>query len=100
MMATLLRRSGVSVRIVDQAATQAHESRALGIQARSLELFRNLGIVDEFLRQGQRAAGAAIFVHGRKRAGFDFSDMARKDTPYPYLFILSQEVTERILNED
>ena len=100
MLAALLHRQGVSFRIVDKNAGPAKESRALGIQARTLELFHNLGIIDEFLAAGVRTMGATIYVDGVKRAEIDMTDMARPDTPYPYLFMLSQAETERILLKD
>ena len=56
MAATLLARCGVRVRIVDKTDQQAHESRAFGVQAKSLELFLNIGIADEFLNRGLIAA--------------------------------------------
>lgn len=100
MMACLLKRSGINFRIIDKGSEQARESRALGIQARSLELFQNLGIVEEFLKRGQIASGAKMFLNGKQKMSLNFSDMGRRDTPYPYIFFLSQAETEKILIED
>ena len=100
MLASLLHRQGISFRIFDKSSGPAKESRALGIQARSLELFHNLGLVDEFLAAGVRAMGVTIYVDGIKRAEVEMTDMSRPDTPYPYIFLLSQAETERILLKD
>ena len=99
MLSCLLRRLGISIRLMDKNLSPATESRAIGIQARTLELFQNLGIVEKLLRQGLRAGGAEIFLNGRRRLRIDISDMARADTPYPYLLFLSQASTEAILTE-
>jgi len=100
IMAGLLRRMNVPCLLIESAAEPATTSRALGIQARSLELFKNLGIVQEFLKVGHIARGASLFLNGRQRFTFDFSDIGRDDTPYPFLFLLSQRETEQILTRN
>ncbi len=97
MAALLLARSGISVRIVDKSPSAAKESRAFGIQARTLELLQSLGLADAFLDRGLLAAGAQVFVGGKAAAGFDFDDIGREDTPFPTLLILPQSETEEIL---
>ena len=99
-LATLLRRSGLSVRIIDKNDEPAKESRAIGIQARTLELFQSIDLEKPFLEQGMIAAGVDLFLKGQERLSVDLSDMARPDTPYPFMFLLSQAKTERILLED
>lgn len=100
MCAALLKRSGITCRILDKHPYQVKESRALGIQARSMELFQKIGIVDKFLERGMIAKGAKAYLNGVEKLSVDFSDMARKDTPFPYVFFLSQAETEKILCED
>jgi 2-polyprenyl-6-methoxyphenol hydroxylase-like FAD-dependent oxidoreductase len=97
MAALLLARSGLSVRIFDKSPSAAKESRAFGIQARTLELFQSLGLADAFLDRGLLAAGARVFVGGKDAAGFDFDDIGRDDTPFPTLLVLPQSDTEEIL---
>ena len=97
MMAILCKKLGLSFRLIDQNDGPAKESRALGIQARTLELFHNIGIVGEFLKRGMKARGARIHLNGKLRAELNLEDMNRPDTLYPYLFLLSQHDTEDIL---
>lgn len=99
LLAHLLAREGIAFRIVDEDATRAKESRALAIQPRSMELLRSLGLVDPFLQRGMKAEGITIVARGKRTANINFSDIGRKDTPYPYIFFLSQSVTEEILEE-
>jgi 2-polyprenyl-6-methoxyphenol hydroxylase-like FAD-dependent oxidoreductase len=96
-LAILCHRLGLSYRIIDQNSGWANESRALGIQARTLEIFDKLGIIDEFMKKGMKAKGAKLFLKGRKRLEIDTLDMARKDTKFPYIFFLPQSETEKIL---
>jgi 2-polyprenyl-6-methoxyphenol hydroxylase-like FAD-dependent oxidoreductase len=42
-LAAQLKSFGVSLRIVDRTSTAAHESRALAVQARTLEILQSLG---------------------------------------------------------
>lgn len=100
MMGALLRRSGVNCRLIDEGETVTKESRAIGIQARSLELFQNMGLVDKFLERGLIGSGAKMFLNGKERLTVDFGNMGRKDTPYPFVFFLSQSETENILIDD
>lgn len=97
MMALLCKRLGLSYRIIDKNSGPATESRAIGIQSRTLELMHKLGIVDQFLERGMKATGAKIHLNGEMKLEVDMSDMARTDTLYPFIFFLSQNETEEIL---
>lgn len=99
LLAHLLRKQGISFRIVESNAKPGQESRALGIQARTLELMRNLGLVDEFLKSGIVSPGTFAFLKGKKRAELNFNEMPFPDTPYRFLFFAPQTETERILLE-
>lgn len=97
--AALLVRSGISVRILDQSLTQAKESRAFAVQARTLEAMLALDLADAFLDRGTVAGGASIYVDGQESAGFSFEDVGHPDTPYPLVLVLPQSETEAILVE-
>ena len=68
MAAALLTRCGVRVRILDKSQQQAQEWRAFGVHARSMELFLNMGLADEFLNRGLIATGMQVFVDGENWA--------------------------------
>ncbi len=51
MAATLLARRGLRVRIIDARAEASRESRSFAIQARTMELFQQMGLVDAFLER-------------------------------------------------
>jgi 2-polyprenyl-6-methoxyphenol hydroxylase-like FAD-dependent oxidoreductase len=85
--------------LIDSGPHAALESRALGIQAKTLELFQNIGLIQTFLKLGMRAEGVELHLNKKRRMSVDMSDMARPDTPYPFIFMLSQSETERILIE-
>ena len=100
MTAALLVRCGISVRIIDKTEQQAHESRAFGVHAKSLELFLNMGIADQFLERGLITTGAQFFVNGRQVAEINFNDTGTTDTPYSFLLMVPQWDIEDILVDD
>ena len=97
MAALLLKRRGVSVRILDKSASPVKESRALAVHARTLELFQSLGLVDRALEHGVLATGIAVYVGGTLAASFAIDDMGRRDTPFPTVMMLPQSDTEAML---
>ena len=98
-LALTLARQGASVRLVDRHAGPSVESRAMGVQARTLEFYRMAGLADEAIALGIRTGNAHVWVEGRERAGFSLADMGAGQSPYPYLLTLAQDVHERFLLE-
>ncbi|KVH47336.1 FAD-binding monooxygenase [Burkholderia diffusa] len=94
--AMALARARVPVRIIDRLAAPAPHSRAIGIQARTLELLEQHRAVEPFLASGHRAHAAALHADGRVIARLDFDPL---QTRYPYLLFLDQSITERLLAE-
>ena len=99
MLANQLGRRGIRARIIDRHAGPARETRALGVQARTLEIYSKLGIVDRALELGKRGDGANIWSEGRKMAHVPLSDAGRSVTPYPYILDLGQDDNERLMGE-
>lgn len=91
-----LSRFGVPVRIVDKLAEPATTSRAIGVQARTLELLDKRGLADEMVRLGNPASGGSIYGNGARLFRLDFSGI---ESRFPYILMLSQAETERILTE-
>ncbi len=95
MLAIELARRGVEVRIFDRQAAPPCETRAIGIHARTLELFHQLGIVEEFLERGHHVTGLEFHTRSRRPVVARFD---RIDSPYPFLLTISQEMTQSILD--
>ena len=75
-------------------------NRAFGVQAKSLELFLNIGIADEFLNRGLIAGGAQVYLDGKQVAELNFDDIGRPDTPYSFVLMVPQWEIEAILVDD
>ena len=97
-LAAQLHAYGARFRIIDRTLDRAHESRALGVQPRTLEVLAGLGISDELVRHGNRAVRLKLHF-GHRVALVQLFDIGTSDTQYPYLLFISQAQTERILGE-
>jgi 2-polyprenyl-6-methoxyphenol hydroxylase-like FAD-dependent oxidoreductase len=89
---------GVRARLIDRGLDRVHESRALAIQPRTLEVLAGLGVTGELIAGGNRAVQLRLHVPGRVLTVPMF-DLGLDDTAYPFLLFLSQAETERVLGE-
>jgi len=99
MLANQLVRRGVRTLIIDRHAGPSLETRALGVQARTLEIYSHMGIADRALELGKRGTGGNIWADGQRRARVALSDAGEKVTPYPFLLVLGQDDNERIMGD-
>lgn len=91
-----LTRFGIPVRLIEKRDQPDVTSRALGVQARTLELMEQRGLAEQFVRCGNPACGASLYGDGKRISRIDFS---RIDSRYAYLLLIPQVETERILRE-
>jgi 2-polyprenyl-6-methoxyphenol hydroxylase-like FAD-dependent oxidoreductase len=99
MLANQLARRGVRALLIDRHPGPARETRALGVQARTLEIYQKLGIVDRAIELGKRGNGANLWAEGKRKGRVPLGDAGREITPYPYILILGQDDNERIMGE-
>ena len=97
VLALWLTRLGVGVRIVDKAAEPGTTSRALAVQARTLEHYRQIGLADALVEGGLPLGAVNLWVAGRKIARAVFGDMGAGLSPFPYALIFPQDEHERVL---
>src|SRR5258707_6221967 len=97
VLALWLTRLGVRVRLIDKTAEPGTTSRAVAVQARTLELYGQIGLADQVLERGRRVAAANLWVAGQQVARAVFGDMGLGISPYPYPLILPQDEHERLL---
>src|SRR6266576_3725912 len=97
MLANQLARLGVRAVIVERNPGPSVRTKALGVQARTLEIYAHLGLADRAVELGTRGTGGNIWVEGRRAARVPFSDAGRDMSPYPFILILGQDDNERLL---
>src|SRR4029450_914969 len=79
-LAAQLNRFGARFRIIDRAHDRARESRAVGGQARPLEILQQLGLGDSLVALGNKTAQVMIHVDGRPVASASLSDFGAEGT--------------------
>lgn len=99
MVACQLAIRKIPFRIIDKNEGHTMQSRALVIHARSLEIFEQLGISQEAVQLGKKAKAVNLFVNGKRRLRFHFNNIGEGLTQFPFLLILEQSKTEKLLNE-
>jgi 2-polyprenyl-6-methoxyphenol hydroxylase-like FAD-dependent oxidoreductase len=97
MLANWLAKLGVDIVVADGKEGPTRESRALVVQARSLEIYDQLGISEVVIRQAQRAGAVAPGFGARVFGKIPLGPAGRGVTPYPWIEILEQSRNEQIL---
>jgi 2-polyprenyl-6-methoxyphenol hydroxylase-like FAD-dependent oxidoreductase len=99
VLALWLRHQGVGVRIVDRTDAPGTTSRALAVQARTLELYRQLDLAGPVLERGQKVPAVNLWARGAQAARVAFASIGEHLTPFPFLEIYPQDEHERLLIE-
>ena len=99
VVALWLMRLGVGIRIIDKAAEPGTTSRALAVQARTLEFYRQIGLAATLVDRGRRLDAVNLWVAGQPVARPVFGSMGAGLSPFPYALILPQDEHERLLIE-
>ncbi|HEY4786182.1 MAG TPA: FAD-dependent monooxygenase [Bacteroidales bacterium] len=97
MMACQLARNGIPFRIIDKKNQPTSYSRALILQARSLEIFDQMGIAGKALEQGIIARKINVSFRGKKPITLNLGNIGQSVTKFPYLLLLEQSRTEQLL---
>ncbi len=92
-------KQGISVRIIDKAEADVTTSRALAIQARTLELYRQLEIAEDVVSNGHKITATNVWSEGTHRGRIPIGDIGTGLTPYPFIHIFSQDQHERLLED-
>jgi 2-polyprenyl-6-methoxyphenol hydroxylase-like FAD-dependent oxidoreductase len=99
VLALWLTRLGVDIRIVDSASEPGTTSRALAVQARTLEFYRQIGLAATLVDRGRRLEAVNLWVAGQRVARPVFGTMGVGLSPFPYALIFPQDEHERVLIE-
>ncbi len=99
MLACWLARLGIRPLVIDKKKGLTRESRALAVQARTLETYDLLGIVERALPQGIRVAAVNILLRQHRVGRIKLGEIGSGLSPYPYLFVMGQDKTEHLLLE-
>src|SRR5690349_20151683 len=99
VLALWLTRLGVRVRIIDKTSEPGTTSRALAVQARTLEFYQQIGLADAVVERGRKVIAANLWVHGNKSACAVFGELGEGISPFPYALVFPQDEHEKLLIE-
>jgi 2-polyprenyl-6-methoxyphenol hydroxylase-like FAD-dependent oxidoreductase len=97
VLALWLTKLGVKVRIIDKTAEPETTSRALAVQARTLEFYRQVGLADAVVEAGHKVGAMNLWVNARRAAHVNLHEIGRGLGPFDYMFIFPQDQHERLL---
>lgn len=89
-----LDRRGQAVRLIDRAAQLPPESRAIGINPRSLDILEASGASERILAEGLRINRVRLLSRGRTLGLIDFGRLPHR---FPFMTALPQRRTQAIL---
>ena len=95
-----LARRGVPFRIISKAAGPGTQSRAVGVHARTLELYDQLGLADRMVAAGVKVDRVTLREHGVDAAEFRLESAGHQLSPHPYMLAYPQDEHERMLIEE
>jgi 2-polyprenyl-6-methoxyphenol hydroxylase-like FAD-dependent oxidoreductase len=96
ILAAELIRHGTTCRIIDKGAGPTPLSKATTVQARTLEILDDMGIVDETLSAGSKSHGVNIYNGTDRLLHVSYDDL---ESPYPFLLNVPQSTLERVLGD-
>ncbi|MBA2334555.1 MAG: FAD-dependent monooxygenase [Blastocatellia bacterium] len=96
-LACQLVRYGVDFIIFDKSESTTPHSKAIGVQARTLEIYEQIGLADKLIEQGAIAGKVRMVVGGKVRSEVDFGEIGKGMSPYPFVLIVEQGKHEKIL---
>jgi 2-polyprenyl-6-methoxyphenol hydroxylase-like FAD-dependent oxidoreductase len=98
-LACQLSRYGVDFVVVEKNEGITPFSKALGVHARTLEIYEQLGLAPKAVAQGIIAGKVRMLESGNIVGEVDLSNFGQGLSSYPFLLVLEQSENERLLYE-
>ena len=90
-------RFGIDFRIIDNKVGTTPYSKAIGVHARSLEIYEQIGLADKLISLGTIAEKVRMFAGGKVRGEAVFSELGKGLSPYPFILLVEQGVHEKLV---
>src|SRR5215213_7431648 len=98
-LACQLIRYGIDFVIIDSKESTTAYSKAIGVQARTLEIYEQIGLADELISLGNKAEKLRLFAGGKVRGEADLAELGTGLSPYPYILLVEQGLHEKLLHD-
>ena len=99
VLALWLSKLGVRFRIVEKNSGPGQASRAIAVQARTLEFYRQLGFAGDLVNGGLKMERLHLRKGSREIAVLQFGDFGKNLSTFPFVLSYPQDVHERLLIE-
>ena len=97
VLALWLKRFGVRVRIIDKLAASGTTSRAVAVQARTLEYYEQMGLAQAVVDRGHKVPAVNLWVRRNQAARIPLENLGQGLTPFPFPIIFPQDEHETLL---
>ena len=96
-MAAQLLRHHIDFILLEKNTGTTIFSKAIVVQARTLEIFQELGIADKAIHEGRMTTAMNLFYKGKRRAAVNLAGLGEGLSPFPFALSLEQSKTEKLL---
>ncbi len=97
VLALWLTAQGVKVRIIDKSRGPGETSRAMVVQARTLECYRQLDMAEAVVAAGYKTPAMNMWALGKRKAHIQLTDAGAYVSPYPFVLVYPQDRHEQFL---
>src|SRR5687767_7166153 len=98
-LACQLTRYEVDFVVIEKNSSITPYSKALGVHARTLEIYEQLGLAKKATELGTVAGKARMLESGEVLGEVDLANVGQGLSPYPYMLVLEQSQNERLMYE-
>src|ERR1043165_4666325 len=92
-------RHGINFVVVEKNDTITRFSKAIGVQARTLEIYDQIGLAEPAIERGTIASRVRLVEGGEVRGEMHLSNFGKDLSQYPYMLMLEQSKNEALLYE-
>ncbi len=98
-LAVQLLRYKIGFIILEKNEKTTHLSKAVVVQARTLEIFHETGLATKAIERGRLTTAMNMFYKGRKKVRLDLEGLGEGLSNFPFALSLEQSKTEKLLLE-
>ncbi len=100
MAANQLMRFGIDFIIVDKKSGPTKESRAIAVTARSLEIYQQMGLVQQAIQGGKKIEYFNLFVDGKRKAEVKIGEIGKGLSEFSFMLAFEQSKNEELLSNN
>src|SRR5215204_546319 len=92
-------RYGIDFVIVEKNEGVTRFSKAIGVQARTLEIYDQLGLAQQAIEEGTIVSRVRLIEGGEVRGEINLGNFGKDLSQFPYMLMLEQSKNEQLLHD-